>query len=287
MARKPNSNPAARPVASSSNTLSSSGRLVLHGVDFSGADGGGAAKIRIAERELAPRSAIHVRGRIDRNGLRKAILESAADGREHLWRIDAPFGLPLECFAASRPEGMAEGELSWRAVAEWMAGFDTPRDWRGAMRDMSKREPKRACDREFRTPLAPMNLRVFKQTFTVITEILLPLADAGIAIEPVSMPAGGAARVRVAEGCPASILLRRGWPARGYKGGGEPPRIVREEIIRLLRRDGLEIPSNLAVEAIHDEEGDLLDAMIMVTAPLEVPIPAELAATAAVEAWVY
>ncbi|MFZ9914378.1 MAG: hypothetical protein ACO3IB_03475 [Phycisphaerales bacterium] len=72
-----------------------------------------------------------------------------------------------------------------------------------------------------------------------------------------------------------------------WSGGGAPPRIVREEIIRLLRRDGLEIPSNIAVEAIHDEEGDLLDAMIMVTAPLEVPIPAELAATAAVEAWVY
>ncbi|MFM7051304.1 MAG: hypothetical protein ACKOYN_04105 [Planctomycetota bacterium] len=263
------------------------GRLVLHGVDFSGADGGGAAKIRIAERELAPRSAVHVRGRLDRNGLRRAILESASDGREHLWRIDAPFGLPLECFAEGRPEGMAAGEMSWRLVAEWMSGFGTAREWRGAMREMSKREPKRACDREFRTPLAPMNLRVFKQTFTVITEILLPLADAGIAIEPVSRPSGDGARVRVAEGCPASILLYRGWPARGYKGGGEPPRIVREEIIRLLRKDGLEIPSPSAVEAIHDEEGDLLDALIMTTAPLGVPVPAELAATAAVEAWVY
>jgi hypothetical protein len=133
-----------------------------------------------------------------------------------------------------------------------------------------------------------MNLRVFKQTFTVITEILLPLADAGIAIEPVCMPAAASApRVRVCEGCPASILHRRGWPTKGYKGDGEPPRILREEIIRLLRKDGLEIPSQSAVEAIHDREGDLLDALILVTAPLGVPVPAELAATAAVEAWVY
>lgn len=262
-------------------------RTVLHGVDFSGADGGGAAKIRIAERELSARSAVHIRGRIDRNGLRKAILETASDGRDHLWRIDAPFGLPVECFAESRPEGMADGPLTWRAIAEWMAGFENAREWRGAMREMSRREPKRLCDREFRTPLAPMNLRVFKQTFTVITEVLLPLADEGIAIEPVSLPAAGAARVRVCEGCPASVLHRRGWPTRGYKGGGEPPRILREEIIRLLRKDGLEIPSQSAVEAIHDEEGDLLDALILVTAPLDVPIPAELAATAAVEAWVY
>ena len=264
-----------------------SGKTVLHGVDFSGADGGGAAKIRIAERESGPRSAVSMRGKIDRNGLRKAILETASDGRQHLWRIDAPFGLPAECFGSERPQGMADGPLTWRSIAGWMAGFESAREWRGAMRDMSRREPKRICDREFKTPLAPMNLRVFKQTFTVIKEILLPLADAGIAIEPVSMPADGAARVRVCEGCPASVLQRRGWPAKGYKGGGEPPRVRREEIIRLLRKDGLEIPSQVAVDAIHDAEGDVLDALILVTEPLGVAIPAEHAATVAIEAWVY
>ena len=261
--------------------------LVIHGVDFSGADGGGAAKIRIAERELAPRGAVAIRPRVDRNGLRKAILESARDGREHLWRIDAPFGLPLECFAEARPEGFGDGPVTWMAVAEWMSRFDTAREWRGAMREVSRREPKRTCDRALATPLAPMNLRVFKQTFTVITEILLPLAREGIAIEPVSMPADRAdARVRVAEGCPASVLRHRGWPAKGYKGGGEPPRVVREEIVRLLRKDGLEIASQTAVEAIHDVEGDLLDALILTTAPIAVPAEG-LPPEALVEAWVY
>jgi hypothetical protein len=268
-------------------TGQASGRVVLHGVDFSGADSGGAAKIRVAERDLAPRSAVRVAGRMDRNTLRKAIIASASDGREHFWRIDAPFGLPLECFASVRPEGMSSGELTWRAVADWMAGFGSAREWRTAMRELSRREPRRACDRQFRTPLAPMNLRVFKQTFTVITEILLPLAEAGIAIEPVHGGTGSGCRVRVGEGCPASVLHARGWPAKGYKGGGEPPRVVREEIIRLLRKEGLEIPSPIAVEAIHDAEGDLLDALILVTQPLGVAVPPELAATAAIEAWVY
>jgi hypothetical protein len=173
------------------------------------------------------------------------------------------------------------------AIAEWMARFDTAREWRGAMRELSRREPKRTCDRALATPLAPMNLRVFKQTFTVITEILLPLAREGIAIEPVSMPADRAdARVRVAEGCPASVLRHRGWPAKGYKGGGEPPRVVREEIVRLLRKDGLEIASQTAVEAIHDVEGDLLDALILTTAPIAVPAEG-LPPEALVEAWVY
>ena len=266
----------------------SKGHLIVHGVDFSGADSGGSAKIRIAERELSARSCVYVRGRIDRNGLRRAIIESSTDGRQHVWRIDAPFGLPLECFAETRPEGMASGDLTWRTIAEWVASFDSAREWRGAMRELSRREPRRACDREFRTPLAPMNLRIFKQTFTVIKEILLPLADAGIAIEPVSMPSDGSVPVvRLCESCPASILQNRDWPAKAYKGAGEPPRVVREEIIRLLRTDGLEIPSQVAVEAIHDQEADLLDALILVTKPLGVAIPGELAATAAVEAWVY
>ena len=262
-------------------------RTVVHGVDFSGAEGGGAAKIRIAERELAPRSAVAIRPRVDRNGLKKAILESANDGRSHLWRIDAPFGLPLECFATQRPEGFGDGPVTWMTIAEWMAGFETAREWRSAMRELSRREPKRLCDRALATPLAPMNLRVFKQTFTVITEILLPLAREGIAIEPVSMPADAdSIRTRVVESCPASVLRHRGWPHKGYKGGGEPPRVVREEIIRLLRLDGLEIASQTAVEAIHDVEGDLLDALILTTAPIAPP-PEGLPAEALVEAWVY
>ncbi|MFM1823028.1 MAG: hypothetical protein RI967_1294 [Planctomycetota bacterium] len=262
--------------------------IVIHGVDFSGADSGGASKIRIAERELKPRSAVRVRGRLDRHGLRRAILESRNDGREHLWRIDAPFGLPLACFTDAMPEGFEEvlagRELSWLAVAEWMSGFATPREWRAAMRDASRKEPKRTCDREFATPLAPMNLRVFKQTFTLIKEIALPLAREGVAIMPVSMPADGSTpAVRVCEGCPASVLKRREWPAKGYKGGGEPPRRVREELVRLLRHEGLEIPSDIAVEAINDEEGDLLDAIILTMRPFDVPHPPE----ALVEAWVY
>ncbi|MFM7134634.1 MAG: hypothetical protein ACKO0W_09995 [Planctomycetota bacterium] len=260
----------------------SADRIVLHGVDFSGGDRGGASKIRVAERDLAKRSAVRVRGRMDRNTLRKAIIESASDGRTHLWRIDAPFGLPIECFAGERPEGMADGPLTWRAIAEWMSTFATAREWRSAMRDMSRREPKRVCDREFKTPLAPMNLRVFKQTFTAITELALPLADAGVEITPVSVPAAPSL-VKVCEGCPASMLHRMGWPAKGYKGGGEPPRQLREELIRLLRHEGLEIPSDAAVEAIHDEEGDLLDAMILLLPPLESTVPPE----AAIEAWVY
>ena len=42
-----------------------------------------------------------------------------------------------------------------------------------------------------------------------------------------------------------------------------------------------------AVEAIHDEEGDLLDALILTTPLIEGTLPAELVAQARIEAWVY
>jgi len=58
---------------------------------------------------------------------------------------------------------------------------------------------------------------------------------------------------------------------------------VREELVRLLRHEGIEIPSDIAVEAINDEEGDLLDAIILTTRPFDEPHPPE----ALVEAWVY
>jgi len=274
----------------SQTAVAAAGSTIIHGVDFSGADGGGAAKIRIAERELSSRSAVAVRPRVDRNGLRKAILASQDDGRRHIWRIDAPFGLPLECFAEERPEGLtlsADGSFTWRAVAEWMDTFPNARSWRGAMRDMSRREPKRACDRALATPMAPMNLRVFKQTYTVITEILLPLAREGVAIDPVEMPLGAAPAVRVCEGCPSSVLRHQGWPHKGYKGGGDPPRRLREEFVRLLRKEGLEIASETAVEAIHDEEGDLLDALILTLPLIEGTLMAEHEKQAHVEAWVF
>lgn len=250
--------------------------MILHGVDFSGADGGGHAKIRVAERDLGrPEAPIRMRGRLDRNGLMQAVQASRDDGGEHLWRIDAPIGLPLETLAACGVEP------SWRAMAEWMASHANARAWRSAVRDRSRREPRRDCDRAERTPMAPMNLRVFKQTWTLIVEVLLPLAREGFRIEPVAT--GDDRRVVVCEGCPASVLARFGWPVRGYKGGGEPPKRVRAEIVRSLAARGLRMSEAIAAEAIDDAEGDVLDAILLVTDP-----PATIpTATASVEGWVW
>ena len=249
--------------------------MILHGVDFSGGADGGRGKIRVVRRDREDRgAAIAVLGAMSRRELLASI---ERDRGASLWRIDAPFGLPLETL-----ESHALGD-SWIECARWMRSFESPRAWRTALRDRSRREPRRLCDRASATPMAPMNLRVFKQTWSLVCEILLPLADAGVRIEPVH---AGTRDVVVSEGCPASALRLRGWPCRGYKGRGEPPRAVRREILGRLQAElaGIAtIDRDSFDAAIADEEGDLLDAMLLVADPWSGPVPA----CAAVEAWVY
>jgi hypothetical protein len=250
---------------------------VLWGVDFSGADDGGRAKIRIARRErVDPERPVEILPPSTRAELRARILASRDEPGTHLWRIDAPVGLPIATLEA---HGLVGG---WLESAEWMRRFGSARAWRSGVRATSRREPRRACDLAFGTPMAPMNLRVFKQTWTLICELLLPLAEAGVRIEPLWTGSPGG-RVVVAEGCPASILRLKGWPQRGYKAAGEAPRARRAEVLEALRGEGLVVPPRLAAAALDDPEGDLLDALLLVTDPSCGPPPA----AAGIEGWVY
>lgn len=258
--------------------------MLLHGVDFSGADDGGGHKIRVVTRELpdpgtqrpAGTSPPELRnqGRFDRRSLLRLIERSAEDGQRHLWRVDAPFGLPVETLDA-------HGLAGWADAVRWMSAAGSPRAWRGLMRDTSRREPRRHCDDAFRAPMAPMNLRVFKQTWTCMVELLEPLGRAGISIEPMAPRAG--APVVICEGCPASALAARALPVRGYKGAGDPPRARREEILSALARLGVRMPPPMRAEAAADQEGDLLDAIVLTTDPFQAVPPAD----ALREAWIY
>lgn len=259
-----------------SGTTTAAPGIVLHGVDFSGADAGGAAKIRAVTRDLgAPAAPVASMGRLDRRALVRAILASRDDGRAHLWRVDAPMSLPAEIAREFGVDG------DWMELARWMQGLGSPRLWRTEVRARTRREPRRACDDAFSTPMSPLNLRVFKQTWTFVCEVLLPLAEAGVRVDP-CVPGQPGGRVTVCEGCPASVLHAVGWPRRGYKGGGEPPARVRAEIVRSLRATGMVVPEPLAAEAVRDEQGDLLDALVLALPPFATVTPP----VARIEGWV-
>ena len=255
---------------------SSSRERIIHGVDFSGADAGGEIGIRVASRSCVPESLIDRIERFDRSGLRRRIMASLEDGNEHLWLIDAPFGLPIPTLEAC---GIP---IDWAATVEWMAGFRTPRDWRRGVRAVTRKEPRRLADRAAATPMASMNLRIFKQTWTAMVEVLHPLAKEGVRIEPLAGPRDS--RVVVAEGCPASILKRGGDSSRGYKGKEASNRDRRREILEIAHRQwGLRISESVADRCIDGTGGDDLDAVLMTLDPLVTVFPPE----ASVEGWVF
>ena len=121
---------------------------ITHGVDFSGGQGGGGAKIVVATRQDTGEISLE-RG-LDRNRLVARIRESLTDGNQHFWRIDAPFSVPVTVFDAH------ELERDWEVLARWMRQFNDPRDWRRALRAVDRKEKKRMCDRSAHAPLAPM-----------------------------------------------------------------------------------------------------------------------------------
>lgn len=246
--------------------------MILHGIDFSGGDNPG-GKIWVASRDGG--RPITLRRGFDHHAIVELIAASASDGDSHLWRIDAPFGVAIETLAA---HGI---DPTWPAMAAWLASFGSAREWRTACRGLDRAEPRRLTDRAAHTPMAPQNLRVFKQTWSVITKVLAPLAARGVRVEPVAGPMS--ARVVVAEGCPASALRAKGQSTRGYKGAGEPPRERRREIVSSLRRENINIPPKLADLAIDDIEGDGVDALLLVAAPTQTVVPSQ----AMTEAWVY
>ena len=246
--------------------------LNTHGVDFSGAKGGGGAKIVVASRD--GNGVVSVERGLDRNRLVTRIRETLADGQRHLWRIDAPFSVPQAVFES---HGL---DKNWSVLAKWMAEFEDPRAWRRALRAVDRKEKKRLCDRAAHAPLAPMNLRVFKQTWTVVCEVLLPLAS-----DDIDLPCLRAtdSSVSVVESCPASVLHRLGESSRGYKGRTNETQSRRKALLDFAQSEGLEFSPLIRRKAIEDPEGDVLDALLLLLPPVAEVTPRE----ALCEGWIW
>lgn len=116
-------------------------------------------------------------------GWRKAT--GADDSARILWGADFPFGLPL----AALPSLEGIREHSWRGMASWVA--DRPADEvRDALPGFSK--TGRATDGN--GALAPMDLRLYRQTVEGIRFLYESRDGGAVAVLPVA-PADGAATV--------------------------------------------------------------------------------------------
>jgi len=236
------------------------------GIDFSGAEKAGDA-IWIAEGCIGengvriegcrPASALAGSGPARARCL-AALVSFIAEQRNAIIGCDFPFSLP---------EAMI-GALDWRTFAVGLGGrFACAEDFLADCRGRGNgREVRRACDRESRVPFAAYNLRIYRQTYHGIRDVLAPLLRmSGAVVLPMEKPRPD--RPWVVETCPASTLKHAGlYPS--YKGSGEARRAARRRIVAGLVKSGLlaRLSPSLQRLAVENQGGDALDSMIAAAA---------------------
>lgn len=167
---------------------------------------------------------------------------------------DFPFGLPAALVDAT----------SWEAfVLGFGERYATPESFRAACRARARgRELKRAADVVASVPFASYNLRIYRQTFYGIRDLLSPLVRARrIAVLPMMRLRQDVALVM--EVCPASALKRLGL-YEPYKGRGLDRERARSRILATLvaRDDVLPPAEHLCRKMLSDTQGDALDSFI-------------------------
>jgi hypothetical protein len=178
---------------------------------------------------------------------------------------DFPFSLP----AALIPE------RSWpRFLAEFPRRYPGPAAFYLATHRHWARGPKPTCDRAAQTPFAPNNLRLYRQTYRGLRDVLLPLVGAGaIRVLPLQRPRAGIPWLL--ECCPASALKRLGLYQPPYKGPGAARARRRGAILHALEADGAlaPVPASLRSRLVAQSGGDALDSLLAAWIAFQAVLP--------------
>ncbi|RMF58038.1 MAG: hypothetical protein D6748_09815 [Calditrichaeota bacterium] len=183
-----------------------------------------------------------------------ALREFICEQKAGLIGMDFPFSLPKQLIK----------ESSWKLfLKSFPHHYLSPRNFRMKCREASpEKELKRVCDKEAKAPFSPYNLRVYRQTYYGIKEILAPLVLEGKISVPPFMPVQPSLPV-VLETCPASYLKKIGsyFP---YKGNNHREKTHRKLILKtLVERFSLHFQSTEdEVKIIDSPGGDPLDSLI-------------------------
>ncbi|MDX2162829.1 MAG: hypothetical protein SF162_16035 [bacterium] len=233
---------------------------LFFGVDFSGAVDAG-RKLWVSRVEVRAGAlmltALHRADQLPGGGVAR---DAAYQGLRTLiaahpvsvWGCDMPFGLATPLI----------GHATWHAFITHFAD-DYPTSETLHERGRALRPPRRLTDIQAKTPFAPHNLRLYRQTYHALRDVIAPLVMAQAATFP-PMLWGDAPRPILLEVCPASSLKARGWYFP-YKGRTDAARAGRQRLIDLFtHRDDLplRIPAALLPILIDDADGDALDSAI-------------------------
>ena len=178
----------------------------------------------------------------------------AGDELPSAYGIDVPFTLPRRFL----------GDQSWEEfVLSFRRRFTTANHFRAWCRELEGgRERKRPTEESAHVPFAAYNLRLYRQTYYGLRDLLAPLLQAeAVWVLPIQRP--DLTRPWLMETCPASALKRLGLYV-SYKGKASSHRRNRKGILTaLLARGELTLSDRARVNVIVDNpEGDALDSLI-------------------------
>jgi hypothetical protein len=180
------------------------------------------------------------------------------------WSLDFPFGIAKET-------AHALGLNSWPEWLKWCGGESDATTLRDDARELTNRAgmawaKSRRVDESNQTTWFPLFEQLYRQTIYGAREVLLPLYEEGLCILPWEWKALKKPAV-VVEGFPGAIvrdhLLKR---RVSYKGRTGVHKTAREAIIQALKSApfAIPIPDDVAANAVEDQDGDALDALVLV-----------------------
>ena len=241
-------------------SLASSGQRDIFGVDFSGAKAA-CNKIWVSRGKVVGERLRIIKcnplseegsAKLGREHCLRALLGLICSTKSSIFGMDFPFGIPL-----SLMQGLGWNEFI-RHFPELYASEDE-------FRDINRRlsgnvELKRATDKEVKAPFCVYNLRLYRQTYFGIRDIIRPLviSDAAsvLPMQPIRVDVPWLIEI-----CPASALKNEGLYVP-YKGKGTKERTSREYILDHLERKALDLPKEIRLKALQNVDGDALDSII-------------------------
>lgn len=233
----------------------------VYGIDFSGAaDAGkkiwitrGAIKGETLRIEACYRGADLPKSGVERSRCLAALRAFIAGEIASVFGLDFPFGLPRELIKAD----------TWKDfTVSFPDCYAGPEAFRETCRSVTGgSELKRATDREGSTPFSPYNIRLYRQTYYGIREVLAPLVRDGLAcVLPMQTPMPD--RPWLLEICPASTLKQESL-YQPYKGKSEEHAKARTRILAAVEQIApLSLPGSLRSKILEDAGGDALDSLL-------------------------
>jgi hypothetical protein len=188
----------------------------------------------------------------------RALVDLVAAAPDGVFGCDFPFSLP---------EFLMQGHSWARFADDFGRQFALPEIFREHCRILAQgTERRRNCDREARVPFAAYNLRIYRQTFYGVRDVLAAAVARRVAAV-IPMQDYAANLAWIIEACPASTLKSLG-VYKPYKGTTKAHRAQRARILDRLEGAGLTAApeSTLRKTLLADAGGDALDSVVAAAA---------------------